>query len=52
MDMDKNGYLSADEIRIFMSRLGDQMTEQEAEDMVTVLDTNGDGKLTTQKKYY
>ena len=34
MDLDKNNYLSAHELKIFMSRLGDQMTDEEAEDMV------------------
>ena len=34
MDLDKNSYLSAHELKIFMSRLGDQMSDEEAEDMV------------------
>ena len=35
--------ISAGELKTFMSRLGDQMTDLEAQDMVDLLDSDGDG---------
>ena len=41
-DMDGNGLISADELRLVMSNLGDNMTEEEINEMITLADMDGD----------
>ena len=41
-DMDGNGLISADELRLVMSNLGDNMTEEEVTEMITLADMDGD----------
>ena len=41
-DMDGNGLISADELRLVMQNLGDNMTEEEVNEMITLADMDGD----------
>ena len=44
-DKDGDGFISADELRIVMTSLGEKLTDQEVDDMLNEADTNGDGKI-------
>jgi calmodulin len=44
-DIDGNGYISADEIKKTMSHLGENLTDEEVNDMIKAADKNGDGKI-------
>ena len=42
-DRDKNGYISADELRHQVTTVGDKLTQEEVTDLLCVADQNGDG---------
>tara|TARA_Y100000389_G_C17470312_1_gene529893 strand:- start:6585 stop:7052 length:468 start_codon:yes stop_codon:yes gene_type:complete len=42
-DLKKDGYLCANELRFAMNSLGVNMNKKEAEEMVTIADSDGDG---------
>ena len=44
-DIDKNGYITGDEISKIMASLGEVKTREEIQDMIRVADTNGDGRI-------
>lgn len=44
-DTDGNGFLSAEEVQIVMSKKGRHMTRNEVKSMIKSLDTNKDGKI-------
>jgi len=44
-DIDGNGFISADEIKITMRHLGENLTDDEVNDMIKAADKNGDGKI-------
>lgn len=44
-DRDGNGYISVDELRYVVTTFGEILTEQEAEELIAMFDTNRDGKL-------
>ena len=44
-DIDGNGYISADEIKKTMAHLGENLTDEEVNDMIKAADKNGDGKI-------
>mmetsp|Transcript_19800 Transcript_19800/g.28472 ORF Transcript_19800/g.28472 Transcript_19800/m.28472 type:complete len:659 (-) Transcript_19800:13-1989(-) len=46
LDVDNTGYLTADTIK---KALGDHMTEEEIQEMVTQIDLNGDGQIDYQE---
>ncbi|WOL03140.1 calmodulin-2/4-like isoform X2 [Canna indica] len=44
-DKDDDGYISADELMIVMANLGEQVTQDEVQEMIMEADTNGDGHV-------
>ncbi|KAK6170336.1 hypothetical protein SNE40_018750 [Patella caerulea] len=44
-DEDKDGYISIDEMRLVMKKLGENLTDEEAHDMIRLADLDGDGKV-------
>ncbi|XP_064622600.1 EF-hand calcium-binding domain-containing protein 7-like [Lineus longissimus] len=44
-DRDRDGHISSEELRTVMRKMGDVMTEEEIEDMITEIDVNGDGEI-------
>ncbi|XP_062214631.1 calmodulin-like protein 4 isoform X4 [Phragmites australis] len=45
LDKDKNGFISPTELRMVMTNLGEQMTDEEVEQMIKEADTDGDGQV-------
>ena len=43
IDRDGNGLISEEEIRFFMTSLGETLSESDIEDMVSLVDIDGDG---------
>ena len=43
LDKDCNGYISVEELRDVMTKLGEKLTEKEVAEMVQEADNNGDG---------
>jgi Ca2+-binding EF-hand superfamily protein len=44
-DRDRDGHITAEELRKVMQKMGDAMTEEEIDDMITETDINGDGEI-------
>ena len=44
-DKDGNGYIDLLELKSVITRMGEPMSDQEADEMFRAADTNGDGKL-------
>ena len=44
-DRDGDGFISAAELKFTMMNLGEDLTQQEIDDMMTNADINGDGKV-------
>lgn len=44
-DKDGNGYISAAELRHVMTNLGEKLTDEEVDKMMTEADTDGDGQV-------
>lgn len=44
-DIDGNGFISADEIKKTMAHLGENLTDEEVNDMIKAADKNGDGRI-------
>ena len=44
-DQDGNGYISAAELQSVMASLGEKLTPQQVQDMISECDTNGDGQI-------
>ncbi len=51
-DIDGNGFISADEIKITMRHLGENLTDDEVNDMIKAADKNGDGKIDMNGMYF
>jgi Ca2+-binding EF-hand superfamily protein len=45
VDSDKDGYITAAELQRLMEILGDQVTLEQATEVVAKLDGNGDGRI-------
>lgn len=45
LDHDGNGYISADELRAIMSNLGEELSEEEINEIVQEADIDGDGQI-------
>ena len=43
IDRDGNGLISEEEIRFFMTSLGETLSESDIEDMISLVDIDGDG---------
>lgn len=44
-DKDGDGFISASELRLIMSTLGEKLTDKEIDEMMKIADINGDGKI-------
>lgn len=44
-DMDKNGFISAEEIRAIMEAIGEYVTDEEIDEMIRMLDYEGKGQV-------
>ena len=44
-DLDGNGLIDSDELRLAMSRLGETVTEADVDAMIRAVDRNNDGKV-------
>lgn len=44
-DKDNNGYISRDELRIVMGNLGENLTDEEVDEMIKEADVDGDGRI-------
>ena len=44
-DRNRDGFISAEELRIVMTNLGEKLTDQEIKDMLDLADINRDGKI-------
>ncbi|XP_077967186.1 uncharacterized protein LOC120342961 [Styela clava] len=45
LDKDKNGFIDATELRNTLTTIGEALTEDEVDEMIAYMDTNGDGKI-------
>jgi len=48
-DSDKCGYIKAEELRGVMSSIGEKLTDSEIEEMISLVDTDGDGKISFEE---
>ncbi len=44
-DIDGNGYIDAQELRLTMQNLGENLTDEDVAAMIHEADINGDGKI-------
>lgn len=44
-DVDGDGFITADELRSVMTKLGESLSAEEIEEMIVTADTDGDGKV-------
>ncbi|KAH7962908.1 hypothetical protein HPB52_018617 [Rhipicephalus sanguineus] len=44
-DKDRNGFITADELRLLMTALGEQLTDEEVHEMIREADMDGDGQI-------
>ena len=44
-DKDNKGSISPDQLRVVLSNLGENMTDEEIDDIVLEADTDGDGEI-------
>ena len=51
-DKDGSGEIDAEELKEAMMRLGDQLTQEEAEDMIKSADIDKDGKINIIGEHY
>ena len=49
LDRDSNGYITVRELREWVTKLGEKLTQKEAADLVREADTNGDGKISIEE---
>jgi len=49
VDADNDGAITADELKRLMELLGDQVTMEQAEEVIGKLDTDGDGRVTLEE---
>ena len=51
-DRDRNGFISADELRHQVTTVGDKLTQDEVTDLLRVADQNGDGLIDYKEVSY
>lgn len=49
VDADNNGRIDAHELKSMMSALGDDVSDEQAEEMVRKIDTGGDGTISLEE---
>lgn len=50
-DMNGNGYIGVQEIRFVLDALGEDVTDEEIDEMVRMLDIDGDGQVNFKEFY-
>ena len=50
-DLDKNNYVGAAEIRHVLINIGEQVTDEEVDEMIRMVDTDGDGQVSWEEFY-
>lgn len=50
-DLDKNNYVGAAEIRHVLVNIGEQVTDEEVDEMIKMVDTDGDGQVSWEEFY-
>jgi len=50
-DMNGNGYIGVAEIRFVLDALGEDVTDEEIDEMVRMLDVDGDGQVNFKEFY-
>ena len=45
IDLDKNGYIGANEIRHILICMGEMITDEEVDMMINMVDSDGDGQV-------
>ena len=45
LDLDKNGFIGAAEIRHILICMGELITDEEVDEMIRMVDTDGDGQV-------
>lgn len=50
-DMNGNGYVGVAEIRFVMDALGEDVTDEEIDEMIRMLDVDGDGQVSFKEFY-
>ena len=45
MDANKDGFVTKDELKNLLKGLGEDVTDEVVDEMITIADTNGDGKV-------
>ena len=50
-DRDRNGYISATEFRFVMTHLGERMSDDEVDDLLTQADIDGDGQINHEGQF-
>jgi len=48
-DTDKCGYIKAKELKSVMRSIGETLTDDEVDEMINLVDTNGDGKISFEE---
>ena len=49
LDLDKNGYIGSGELRHVLINMGELITDEEVDTMISMLDLNGDGQVNFQQ---
>jgi Ca2+-binding EF-hand superfamily protein len=49
VDMNKDGHISAAELKQLMTALGDDITDETAAEVVKKMDSNGDGEISLEE---
>lgn len=49
-DLDNNGYITRDEIKVAMEKIGETVTEDQITEMITMADMDMDGKINYEGK--
>jgi calmodulin len=49
VDMNKDGHISAAELKQLMAALGEEITDEAAAEVVREMDANGDGEISLQE---
>ena len=52
VDEDSNGFITADEIRKALDKLGDKYTEKDIEELIKGSDRDGDGQISYEGEDY
>lgn len=50
-DRNGDGYISAPELRLVMTNLGEKLTDEEVDDMIREADLDGDGVVSYNGKF-